>query len=275
MVEPEELLRTWPDWQKTSADKVLASPAWRMPVAFARQKDTLTVAAPEDFPGGEIYLTVKLDETEHVLGIGDSEHFPDLHLLWAMRAKLDPNILLALVEKECGALFVLIEQVFGRDFQVVALAEAATGTRTAFKTSQLRFSIDLTAELRLPLGDIRYLDPRHDVIRTMTRPARADFGGFALDEAAVAALAPGDVIPLGVDYLASAGWALETFSDGLIHVVGAEEKALRFADFADETLPAVEAADALVLMTGARILAEGELIRLGELPCFKLTHMRS
>ena len=276
MVEPDELLRSWPGWQRPSADKVLASPAWRMDVSSARTRDVLTIDGAADAAGDEIPLKVKLDASEHVLGIRDSASFPDLHLLWAQREKLESNLLLALVEKECGALFVMLEQVFGREFSVVGLAESVPqGARTVFRSSQFAFSLDLSSELRLSLGDMSFLDPRHESIRMMTRPARADYGAFVLDEATVAALGEGDVVPLGANYLATASWALEDFSDGLAHVVSADETSLRFADFADETLPAIEPSAALRLVRNARVLAEGELFKLGDMPCFRLTHMHS
>lgn len=274
MLEPEELLRQWPDWRKTSADKVLASPAWRMEVTFARQKDRLVV--DHEGEADEIYLSVTLDETPHVLGIRDSERYPDLHLLWTKKATLDRNIVLALIEKECGALFVLLEHVFGHELKVTGLSEEApAGHRVAFKTSVYAFSIDMSSEMRLALGDLSYLDPRHDSIRAMTRRARADYAVFTLTEEAIATLAEGDVVPLGADYLSSATWNLEGFSEKEIHVVGAEDISLRFADFADDTLPKVESSDRLLLVKGDRTLAEGELFDLGGVPCFRLTRMHS
>lgn len=274
MLEPEELLRRWPDWKKTSADKVLASPAWRMEVSFARQKDRLVIDHAET--ADEIRLSVTLDDVPHVLGIRDSVRYPDLHLLWMKKDALDKNIILALVEKECGALFVLLEHVFGHELKVKGLSdEDPKGHRVAFKTSAYAFSIDLSSEMRLAIGDLSYLDPRDDSIRSMTRRARADYAAFALSEEAIVALAEGDVVPLGADYLASATWNLEGFPESEVHVVGAEDVSLRFADFADDTLPKVAACDSLLLVKGDRTLAEGELFDLGGVPCFRLTRMHS
>lgn len=274
MLEPDELLRQWPTWRKTGADKVLASPAWRMDVTFARQKDRLVVDHAEG--ADEIFLSVALDEVQHILGIRDSDRYSDLHLLWSKKASLDENIILALIEKECGALFVLLEHVFGHELSVVGLTdEVPKGHRVAFRTSAYAFSIDLSSEMRLTLGDLTYLDPKHDAIRSMTRSARADYASFKLEDSAVKTLEEGDVVPLGADYLASAKWNLEGFPDGELHVVAAEETALRFADFADDTLPKIEAAGSLLLVKGARTLAEGELFDLGGVPCFRLTRMHS
>lgn len=274
MLEPEELLRAWPSWQKSSADKVLSSPAWRMDVSFARQRDRLTIDHAEN--ADEIYLKVSLDDIEHVLGVRDSERYHDLHLIWSRKDALDKNIVLALIEKECGALFVLIEHVFGRDLKINGLAKGPSkGLRTAFKTAAYSFSIDLTSEMRLSLGDISYLDPKHDSIRSMTRAARADYAAITLDESALKDIEVGDVIPLGNDYLSKAIWNLEGFAENEVHVVSAEESSLRFADFADDTLPEVKSSALMLLVDNDNVLAEGELYDLGGVPCFKLTRIHS
>lgn len=274
MLEPEELLKTWPSWRKTSADKVLSSPAWRMDVVFARQKDRLTIDNVES--ADEIYLKVSLDDSEHILGIRDSERFPDLHLLWTKKNALDKNIVLALVEKECGALFVLLEHVFGREVKVKGLVDKPSkGIRTTFRTSAYAFSIDLSSEMRLSLGDISYLDPSHDSIRAMTRVSHAEYFACDMSEAEISELKEGDVIPLGVDYLNKASWNLEGFNDSLVHIIDANETNLRFADFVDESLPKIPAGGSMLLVKGSSVIAEGESFVLGGIPCFKLTRMHS
>lgn len=276
MAESEELIRSWPSLKKASADKVLASPAWRMDVAFARMRDRLTIGGIGCASEEEIYLKIALEGKNHILGVGDSPLYADLHALWSRKHHLDKNIVLALVEKECGALFVLIEHVFGADLVVKGILDKLPdGTRTAFRTSNLAFSLDLTSEMRLQLADLSYLDAKHDAIRSMTRSARADYAKVELDERAIMGLGEGDVIPLGIGYLSSANWNLEGFAAEETHIVASEARELRFADFADETLPAIEPSDSLLLVKGDSTIAEGELFDLGGIPCFKLTRMHS
>ena len=104
------LLKTWPDWEHASLETVLASPAWRMPVRYGETVATLVRAAA--VPDDPIALAVTFDGTPAVLALADSALYPDLHLLWSRRADLPSALVLALVEKECGNLFALLEKLF-------------------------------------------------------------------------------------------------------------------------------------------------------------------
>ena len=274
MAEPVELIANWPGWSHANAETVLASPAWRMPVTFAGKPDALKIAPmPED----GLFLDVRFDDERHVLEIADSPTLGDLHLLWTRRGELDPNLVLALVEREGGPLFQLLEDVVRRQFGVVGLAgaPASDAARLALRLdSGLSFSLDLSPELRNLFGDIAHLDPTHESIRSMTRKCRAHYAAVELTDADVAALAVGDVIPLLPEYRAMADWSLDGFADALTHVCASEETDIAFAAFADGRLPAIPPPTALVLVRGGRSLADGEISKIGGAECFRLTHLR-
>lgn len=274
MATPNELVAKWPGWARANAETVLASPAWRMPVMFAGAADALTLTPP---PDDQLFLDVRLGDDRYLLGLADSPSLNDLHLLWAHRAKLDPNLVLALVERECGSLFQMLEDVVRRPFSVTGIAEPAAsnaGRLTLRLETGLVFSIDLSPELRSLFGDIANLDPTHESIRSMTRKCRAHYAAVELTDADAASLAVGDVIPFLPEYRAMAEWSLDGFADALTHVCASEETDITFAAFADGRLPAVPPPAALVLVRGGRSLADGEISKIGGAECFRLTHLR-
>ena len=115
-----ELLKKWPTWEKANAATVLASPAWRMPVKFdGRDASLRLVDAPAERDA--ISLAVKFDGEEHILGIFDTSRFSDLHLLWQKRDGLPGEIVLALVEKECGVLLQFLEDTVRKELSVEGL----------------------------------------------------------------------------------------------------------------------------------------------------------
>ena len=103
-----ELLKTWPGWANAGAETVLASPAWRLSVRFGEETGVLRLGV--EALSDTIDLDITLDGEPHVLSLADSSLYPDLHVLWGTRAGLPPEILLALVEKECGDLFFMLEK---------------------------------------------------------------------------------------------------------------------------------------------------------------------
>lgn len=273
MAQPNELIAKWPGWSRANAETVLASPAWRMPVSFGGAEDALTIApAPE----GQLFLNVSLDDERHVLGLADSPRLGDLHLLWGRLSELDPNLVLALVEREGSALFQLMEDVVRRQFSVsgVAKAPADAAGRMAFRLESGQvFSIDLSPELRNIFGDIAHLDPTHEAIRSMTRKCIAHYAAVEIPDADVDALAEGDVIPLIPEYRAMAEWKTDVFGDSLVHICAAQRTDISFAEFADGRLPAVPPPGALALIRGGRTIADGEISKIGGVECFKLTHL--
>ena len=277
-MDAKELLRNWPTWARANAETILASPAWRMPVVFDGAETSLTAvdsATPSD--GDELFLDVTLDGERYVVGLRDTELFGDLHLLWARRAELDPNLLLAVVEKDCGRLFQLIEDTVRKEFAVIGLAASESAgrgePRRRFAVPGLEFSIDLSPMLKILFGRLEYLDPAHESIRALTRPARYVHASVDVPDDAGAALAEGDAL-----VLAGSGrdeWITEFPDDARLHVCAAGETDVSFAAFADGAMPSPEGKEPPVLVRNGRIVAEGEFSTIGGVRCFRLTRLLS
>ncbi|MCQ2388873.1 MAG: hypothetical protein MJ138_04105 [Kiritimatiellae bacterium] len=239
----EELLKTWPSWAKANAETMLASPAWRMTVDYDGRRGTLA-AAPEGCPVETLDLGVAFEDEECVLGIGDSPSFADLHALWAKREALDRNVLLAVVEKECGSLFQALEDATRKQFSVKGFvsASAPSAGRRRFRLSvdsvQIDFALDLTPALTLNWGKLEFLDPAHESIRSLERPAWADYVSLMVSADELAALKPGDFLLLP-ETMPAPRWCVEPADDDAVHVVGVGRTQVSFAQLADGNLPEV------------------------------------
>lgn len=258
------LLQDWPSFEKVNAETVFASPAWRLETVCGDAPAVLTKA---EAPASDLlWVSVTLEDEAHVLGIGDSEAYADLHLLWARRGGLPKELLLALVERECGDLFQVLEKVFRRRFQIKGLADGApAGGGVDFRLTAdgkaYAFALDLSPLLVMELGKLKYLDPGHEEIRGLCRPAWAEHGAVELLESECAALAAGDcvVLPEG----AEAVWRVTTPEDDLVHVRSEEAGEVMFAQMADDDWPALPEPRRVVLLKGGRTVARGSLATLG------------
>lgn len=272
-----ELLKTWPSWAKANAETILSSPAWRLPVKFAGTDAVMTrLPGSDPFEGGEIALDVAFESERHVLSVADSELIGDLHLLWSRREAMDPNLLLALAERSCGALFQLLEDVFRREFSVIGVHgfAAPSDRRMTFAVAGLKFAMDISPSQTVALGRLECLDPGHESIRALTRPARYRYAAVdGVAPEALGALAEGDAIVM-TGFEAN-DWLTELPDDGRLHVCAREGAEIAFAAFADGELPRPADDDRLALVSGGRIVADGEFSRIGDVKCFKLTHLHS
>lgn len=269
-----ELLRTWPGWSNANAETILASPAWGMSVLYVGNPATLTCRTEPVTDA--LAIRVAFDDEEHVLALGDSAAFPDLHFLWAQRAALPREVLLALVEKECGGVFQLLEDVTKRLFSVRGLAETCPENLRVFHLEAggetIDFALGLSPSLTLALGDITHLDLRHPTIRTLTRPAFAEYAVWAPGVVECASLAVGDFLLLPAD--ASAGqWCWERRDDTVVSARGEMRQDLTFAQIAEETLPPVPPADAMVLVCGETPFARAVRAHVGVAPALKVTDL--
>ena len=258
-MDAKDLLKTWPDWQRAGAETILASPAWRLPARLgAESSGELTVTA--DLPDDPIVLSVTLDGEAHTLVLGDAAAYPDLHLLWKRRAGLPAEVLLALIEKECGDLFSLIENVMRRQFALKGLADSVPAELRVFLftcgETALRFGLDLTPALVTQLGTLDALDPAHPSIRALTRPYRAVEGRIALAEDEQSALVPGAYVLLPESFDAERRWATEdelAASEGALAVAcGTTE--ISFGAVADGTFPEIPPlGEVEILLRGSRV----------------------
>ena len=264
------LLREWPSFEKVNAETVFASPAWRLETVCGERPAVLTKAeTPES---DLLWVSVTLEDEVHVLGIGDSAAYADLHLLWARRKDLPDELLLALVERECGDLFQVLEKVFRRQFQIKGLADGGpsgggAGFRLRTDVTSYAFALDLSPLLVMELGKLKYLDPGHESIRALCRPAWAEHAAVELLESECAALAAGDciVLPEGAEPV----WRVTVPEDDLVHVRSEAAGEVTFAQMADDDWPALPEPGRLVLLKGGRPVARGRLATLGLQRVFK------
>ena len=261
-----ELLRKWPTWEKANAATVLASPAWRMPVKFDGRDAKLRIdATPNSFDA--VRLRVMFDGERHVLDIFDSEAFHDLHMLWAKRGALPEEIVLALVEKECGPLLQLMEDVTRKQLSVDGLASdgSAWAPRSFLLDDggpRISFALDLSPAMEIMLGRLDLLDPSHESIRSLERPAEAEYATVSLSDEDFASLASGDFVLLPEG--AEPKWTVEKPLDGQLHVLGPEAASLTFAQMADDALPPVPESGAFSLMRFGERFATGTRSSVGD-----------
>ena len=258
------LLQGWPAFEKVNAETVFDSPAWRLETVCGDKPAVLTKA--ETSASDLLWVSVTLEDEAHVLGIGDSEAYADLHLLWARREGLPAELLLALVERECGDLFQVLEKVFRRRFQIKGLADGGpadggAGFRLTSGGTAYAFALDLSPLLVMELGKLKHLDPGHEAIRGLRRPAWAEQATVELLEAECAALAAGDciVLPEGAEPV----WRVTAPEDDLAHVRSEAAGEVTFAQMADDNWPVLPEPGRVVLLKGGRTIACGHLAMLG------------
>ena len=260
-----ELLRTWPGWVNAGAETVLASPAWRLSVRVGEESGQLRLSS--DPLEDTIDLDVTLDGEPHVLSLADSPLYPDLHLLWGTRAGLPPEILLALVERECGNLFYMLENSTRRMFGVKGLAAAPAASACRMDVSlpagMLSFSVDLPQEVRTQWGRLENLDTSHPDIRAMTRSAHVDYCSLMLTDDECAAMALGDHLLVPESFSDTQKWVVEAPSDDALHLCSPTSREISFAEFADDSLPPIPDPDRLSLVLKAQTCHHGSLSHLG------------
>ncbi len=272
-MDANELLREWPEWSKANAARVLASPAWRLETQFGG-KDARLVRVDSLAADATVVLDVRLDDEPHALAFEPSPLFPDLSLLKGRFEGLPKEVLLALVEKECGVLFQFVEELAKRRLSITGLF-AAPIPQTAFAVSgeggEARFALDLSSEMAQRLGSLANLDVLHPSIRNLTREAFACYGEWSLTEAELAALSVGDCLVPDEGF--EPRWLLEMPADERERAVAEEKGVLSFAQLADDALPPVPPPKALALQRGKSPLATLEPATLGIARAFRVVKM--
>lgn len=263
-----ELLKSWPSWRNANAARVLASPAWRLAVRYRGECGELRISPVE--ADEAIWLNVKFEAEEHALGILNSEAYPDLHAIWTLRDRLPGEVLLALVEKECGGVFQMVEDAFRRQFAIVGLAEKAPKGRISrfdlalpgSGDATLSFLLNLSTAMEIDLGRFENLDVQHESIRALTREVEIRYASCVLSPSEVAALQPGDHLVLGDD--AAPAWMLNAVEDDGVGIVAETCGTLSFAQLADDDLPPPPESEGFRVVQRGRTLAHARLGRLGE-----------
>ena len=277
-MDARALLEEWPTFGKANAETLFLSPAWRMETVCDGAPAVLT-RMPE--PQSDIlWLSVTLDDETHILGIGDAEAFHDLHLVWARRDALPKEMLLALVERDCGVLFQVLEKVFRRQFRLKSLAEGPfdevprrVDFRFIAENVSLSFALDVSPLLMTELGRLRNLDPSHEAIRALKRPAWTEYAAIELLESEGEALTAGDCLVLTEG--SEPAWRVTVPEDDLVHVCDESVGEVTFAQMADDEWPALSEPGRVVLFASGRVVARGSLGKLGLQRVFKVEEVVS
>lgn len=270
-----DILKSWPGISDASAEELFAHPAWAMPCQWSDERCILRRAAAK--PRDVIGIAVTLDDDPHFLGLGNRETFPDLHDLWARKAELPSALILALIEKECGDLLQMIENVARRQVGVTGLddPEKRSGA-IAFEVISLAdgsirasFVLDVKPSMARTFGQLRFLDVSHESLREMARPARAVYATFDLPPEDAAGIATGDYLMLPeVESGAGGEWKCTFPDDGRYRVVSRDDTELTFAALADGNVPPLPAPCELELRRGDEVVARGRFKELCSRPAF-------
>ena len=259
-----ELLQQWPSWAGATAETIYHSPAWLMPVRWGDQQAYLrrSDVTYRDVLG----ISIRLDDEEHFLGLGDSKFFPDLQTLWEVKNELPETLKLALVEKECGVLLQLLENATRRQLSIADVAPSnaragSTGFAVVDAAGNIlcEFDLDVTPALVSAFGQLKYLDVQHEAIRTLTRDAWAVYASFALTPQELAGLSTGDYLLLPEASSGTATWQTSLPQNDFLTIVSNQPVQLSFAQFADEQLPPVPSAETLQIYRQGRVIARGRL----------------
>lgn len=276
-MKPLEILSALPKWANAAPESLLDSPAWAMPCRLGDASATLRAA--EVRPGESLDLAVLLDGERHLLLIADSPRFADLHALWATRAEVPEPILLALVEKECGALLQLVENAVRRQLKVEGLASDGPDERTLFmQVEDVVFGLTRSPVVEAALGQLRFVDTTHQSVREEQLPSETEIASFVLSAADIASIAVGDALLLPevgtvpprlvVDgrFLVDENGVAPFSDDGRLRVVDAAPRTISLGELFDRAESPVEEAEAkpsqLRLVSSGKTLAEGSLDKL-------------
>lgn len=269
-----QLLARWPGWAGKPAEEITASPAWAMRVRWGDDEARLRFS--DNRPRDVLALKIAFDGEEHFLGIGEREAFADLKVLWDRKNDIPGALVLALVEKECGKLLQLLENAVRRQLKVIGLADASErdGTR-GFDVVGMdgaviaNFALDVSETVTEAFGDISAIDTSHIAIRSMTRPAVAEYAVFSLGEES-SSFGSGDyLLAPELDNPVAAKWCVDgPPDDGRYRLRAAAAEPVAFSSFADGTMPEVPAPDALDLYKGSVKIASGRFARLGKQSAF-------
>ena len=124
-MKPLEILSSLPQWAKATPDAILDSPAFAMACRQGDEPAVLRPASVEPAAAETLALSVAFGDEPHTLRLARSTRFPDLDKLWDSRADVPEPILLALVERECGPLFQLLENAVRKQLRIVGVENPA------------------------------------------------------------------------------------------------------------------------------------------------------
>ena len=283
-MKPFEILSSLPQTARLGAAAIVDSPAFAMPCRLGEENVTLVLGAVR--PADTIDLSVMLGDEPHILSIARSPRFGNLDAVWNNRGEVPEPVLLAIVEKDAGPLFALVENAVRRQFRLLGLAAAvdAGAEKISAQVADVVFALTRSQIVTASLGVLRNIDASHESIRSVKLQAVVEYAAFSLPQSDAAALAVGDAVLLPeigtvsprivVDgRFALDGDGVSRYDPGdLVHVVDASAKDVSLGELFDaaETPRPVEVkpSGALCLAAKGRTLAVGRMDRIGDQPAF-------
>lgn len=279
-MKPLEIVSALPQWKNLSPDEIVDSPAFAAACRLGEETRTLRRADIAPAVSQMLSLSVTFGDEPHTLSIARSPRFPELDKLWDSLPEVPGAIVLSLVERECGQLLQMLENAIRRQLKIVGLAPSAPdqSAMIAFQADDLTFAVTRSATITGALGVLRNLDLASDCVRSAPLPAQAEYAAFALSDADLASLAPGDALLLPeigtiaprvvVDgRFAAVSGGVEAFAeDGRVRVFPAEPATVTLGELLDGALSASGPAEnaQLKLVRQGKLVAQGRLGRVGD-----------
>lgn len=273
-----ELIESLATFRQMTPAEILAHPAWRLPLTWKESESFLRGDAVA--PAEAIWLNVRFEREECVLGLVPSPEFPDLSALFPVRDQVPQAIILAVIEKEVGPLFQVLENTMRREFAVVGLREeGAPSKSTAFRVTggdgeeRTSFALSLTSALVADLGRLDFLDAGHDSIAAMRVKGEMVFAEFDLTDAEIAALKVGDhlLLPELAERMPGTFSPDDQLCGNRVRVTASKPMELAFADIVAGAEGVCSApVDDLTLALGVRRIASGRRVTLGEQPALAI-----
>ena len=292
-MRPLEILSSIPKWKNATSAQIVESPAFAVVCRIGEETATLRLGAVEG--GDTLDLSVLFGDIPHVLRISRSPRFQELDKVWDSRADVPEQILLALAEKDCGALFQMLENVVRRQMRLVGLAgESASDERMLFaQVSDISFALTRSDAVLTAFGILRNLDVSNEDLRGEAFSAEEEYAAFALSAADMASLAVGDALLLPEVGSASSRLVVDgrfvvgetgvsLFSDdGRCRVVSAEPRTVTLGELFDSAddgsglvaKPGGAAPGQLRLVQNGKTVACGRFGSVGEQPALIIEAM--
>ena len=277
-MKPIEILSSLPQWANAAPGTILDSPAFALPCRLGDETSSLRHARVCPAESAMLVLAVTFGDEPHMLGLARSTRFQELDGLWETRADIPDPILLALAERECGAVFQMLENAVRKQLRLTGLAKTMDAQRLDLELADgsLAFSLTRSESVVSAFGVLRNLDLAHEAIRGQSLPAETEYASFVLPEADIASLAPGDAVllpeigALTPRVVADGRFVLDAngvsphAEDEVVHVRAADGREISLGEVFDaaETpieVPAAEPGIQLRLVKGGRSIAAGTL----------------
>ncbi len=273
-MKPFEILSALSEWSGASHDALVDSPALAVPCRMGEQTSYLKLGATR--PADALRLSILLEDEPHVLAIARSPKFSELDAVWDSLSDIPEAIVLALAERELGAVFQLVENAVRRQLKLVGVSSAAVDeSDLCAQVDDVVFTLTRSDTVVDAIGVLRNIDVSHEAVRSFRLKCESEYASFALGAADLASISPGDYLLLpeigtlrpkivvdGRFALDESGVSAYTCDD-LVKVRDAEAREITLGEVfdADETPRSVAA----VPPAGMRLLRENRTIATGRL----------